>query len=40
VARGLGVVNPRLIASPDGRRVFYTRRDSFSRDLMLVDNFK
>jgi Tol biopolymer transport system component/predicted Ser/Thr protein kinase len=40
VARNLGDVQPLLTASRDGRTIFFTRRDSYVHDLMLVDNFK
>lgn len=40
VAGNLGVVQALLTASPDGRTVLYTRRDSSVEDLMLVEDFR
>ena len=40
IARGLGVLGPGLSASRDGRTVYFTRIDSASDELMLVDKFR
>jgi hypothetical protein len=40
VARGLGDVRYGLTASRDGRTVMYTRVDSTTDDLMLVENYR
>jgi hypothetical protein len=40
VARDLGNVFLGLAASNDGRTIFYSRVDSSTNDLMLVDNFR
>ena len=40
VARNLGNMDVGLTASPDGRRIFYSRVDSSIDDVMLVENFR
>ena len=40
VARNLGNVDAFLTASPDGRTLLYSRKDSSVDDLMLVENFR
>jgi Tol biopolymer transport system component len=40
VARDLGEVTAGLTASPDGRTILFSRVDSFTDDLILVENFR
>jgi hypothetical protein len=40
VARNLGEVSSGLTTSRDGRTILYTRLDSHTDDLMLVENFR
>jgi hypothetical protein len=40
VARGFGDILPHVTASPDGRTILFSRRDTAAQDLMLVENFR
>jgi Tol biopolymer transport system component len=40
VARNLGEVAAGLSATPDGKTILFTRRESSANDLMLVENFR
>ena len=40
VARHLGEIWAGLSATPDGRMILYTKRESSVEDLMLVENFR